>query len=594
MDSDRRRGKPAPWKPGFFARLPITAILAIIVALGACFAMVFILYKIDKQPIDTWPGSISPNVMLAIATTVANPALHFAFSSAVDMAWWSRSLDDGRTMADLHYTWALAASLRQTLTHSLRHPYKIGVLAAILNALLAANAPVLQRAVTISTTSLTDTIPANLPAAQELPQGYSGRILGFNNLLSFTTAEFSAVSQQYFTNQPIRVDQTVATACSSATCRTTIQAAGYEFTCTNTTTPFPSPRSGHFDIFTSSITYDEFTLADNKTLVDQGGLTGDPLFTYRALYKTTTGCDGTLSVSTCTIRSALVEYPVIITSNGSLVLDPATTHRHDKTIKYTPPTMTKVSPGTSTHGGIALLLEGLFTASCGTMLRSARGWMLFPSGTLTYQLATTNSTGGDSFDCVETWQDPTEYVLSAAREIIFRASVAAVPQTQNQSQGQEQEQEQTASPAPAEVVRIRTISIYTVNYAFAIAAVAVTLLTSLSILPLFAGFWRLGRSVSLSPVEIARAFGFGPLTSAAPANADSDALLKEVGEMSIRYGEVTTSNTSSVQHQGGGHGYASRYGHRGSGSDNETTSRKLRFVGDGGDVKRPREGVDYE
>ncbi|KAK3349664.1 hypothetical protein B0T25DRAFT_247599 [Lasiosphaeria hispida] len=525
-----QHGKPAPWKSGFFARAPFMSFVAIGVALAACAAMGVILTKADRQPIDDWT-TVSPTVLLAITTTVANPALHFAFGSAIDVAWWSRSLDKNRKLGDLHHTWALGASLGQTLKHAISHPYKFGVLVAILNGLVNINAPFLQRAITVSTTPVTSVIPLNLLASRELPQGFTASVEGRNKIIGFTQPAFGAIAQQYFTQQPIQVDPSVAAACAGGTCRGTMQGAGYDFGCFTTTIEIPSPSSPEatgdgFDVYNSTIEYDEAVYANGSTpkvIVE----VGDPTFNYATVYKPSPGCSGTMRLSQCTIRSALVTYPIVIT-NGTLTLDPTTTYHDDTIVRHTPPEIFRQAPARSTHGGIALVLEGLFTSSSTTRFSGARGWSLNNQGSaLVYQYASVNSSElGDEFACPVSWRDATPDVLAAARELIFRTAVGAA----NASLAQDQQTVQATQD--------RTVTIFVVNYAFAAVSLAVTLVTSLAILPLFAGFWRLGRTVSLSPLEIAKAFGAAPVAGVA-SNTDADGLLKQAGKLPICYGAVT-------------------------------------------------------
>jgi hypothetical protein len=55
---------------------------------------------------------------------------------------------------------------------------------------------------------------------------------------------------------------------------------------------------------------------------------------------------------------------------------------------------------------------------------------------------------------------------------------------------------------------------------------------------LYWGWWRLGRHVSLSPIEIAKAFD-APLLQDVNTNARAKDLLHDVGDLRIRYGAVS-------------------------------------------------------
>ena len=52
---------------------------------------------------------------------------------------------------------------------------------------------------------------------------------------------------------------------------------------------------------------------------------------------------------------------------------------------------------------------------------------------------------------------------------------------------------------------------------------------------IFWGWWRIGRNVSFSPVEIAKAFD-APLLQGAYSNGEAEGILKDVGHKRLRYG----------------------------------------------------------
>jgi len=71
-------------------------------------------------------------------------------------------------------------------------------------------------------------------------------------------------------------------------------------------------------------------------------------------------------------------------------------------------------------------------------------------------------------------------------------------------------------------------------------------LSALTVLPLLRGWWRLGRQVSLSPIEISRAFGAPELLVGSASNSDVGELISNVGERGIRYGEVVSGSSQAA------------------------------------------------
>ena len=74
-------------------------------------------------------------------------------------------------------------------------------------------------------------------------------------------------------------------------------------------------------------------------------------------------------------------------------------------------------------------------------------------------------------------------------------------------------------------------------------AILISLLGWIATVPVFFGWWRLGRSVSMSPVEIAKAFG-APGLRALDSNADAQALLAQCGKQEVQYGVTMPSATA--------------------------------------------------
>lgn len=84
---------------------------------------------------------------------------------------------------------------------------------------------------------------------------------------------------------------------------------------------------------------------------------------------------------------------------------------------------------------------------------------------------------------------------------------------------------------------IQQRTVYNTEWAWAISAVLISFAGILAVLPLYHGWWELGRSVSLNPLEIAKAFG-APLLENVNSNACKSQIVKEVGPERVRYGVV--------------------------------------------------------
>jgi hypothetical protein len=64
-------------------------------------------------------------------------------------------------------------------------------------------------------------------------------------------------------------------------------------------------------------------------------------------------------------------------------------------------------------------------------------------------------------------------------------------------------------------------------------------LGAVAVIPLLMHWWRLGWVVSLSPIEIARAFS-APKLVGSGSNSGGDRLMKEIGAKEVWYGVVSS------------------------------------------------------
>ncbi len=76
-----------------------------------------------------------------------------------------------------------------------------------------------------------------------------------------------------------------------------------------------------------------------------------------------------------------------------------------------------------------------------------------------------------------------------------------------------------------------------IDMRFLVAAVVISAVSELLVLRLFAGYWQLGRPVSLNPLETAAAMG-APMLADVNSNADRSRIVRVVGTRRVRYGSV--------------------------------------------------------
>lgn len=168
-----------------------------------------------------------------------------------------------------------------------------------------------------------------------------------------------------------------------------------------------------------------------------------------------------------------------------------------------------------------------------------------------------------------TFSSPMAALLSNIRDVMFISSVAIAQNEIKAYAGTNTadpvEDELTASVPAVKVTNLGEYhvyhTVYTTNRLILGLSISLISLAVLDILPLFWGYWRLGRKVSLSPVEVAKAIhgstvrrdgdsGIRTATSVldVPAqhggrvqigsNLSADELVEVLGDAKVRYGEV--------------------------------------------------------
>jgi hypothetical protein len=89
--------------------------------------------------------------------------------------------------------------------------------------------------------------------------------------------------------------------------------------------------------------------------------------------------------------------------------------------------------------------------------------------------------------------------------------------------------------------RVQQVELYSIEWRFLLAAVVVSAVSELLVLALYAGWWQLGRRVSLNPLETAVAMG-APLLADVHSNAERARIVARVGARRVRYGGVVAAD----------------------------------------------------
>ncbi|MCJ1390175.1 hypothetical protein MMC18_003033 [Xylographa bjoerkii] len=532
----------APWLPGILRHVPWLGFVALWTSVSMMAVTAAILATSNRSPVTDW--SIQPTVYLAVSTAICNFALQLAFCHGVTISWWYKALQGG-TIADLHHYWSFGNGFASIFTAG-RSFNKIAF-AAICVALAVIDGPLLQRASTIVSRDVTIPIILNTSIAQQLPKGYTSLMLGRIDEPVVLTAPFAQVIKHYNARNPIRAG---IQGCNGS-CTATVPAAGFSINCSAPTgspidySPILSKNSqgsvgpNTQPIFTTNLTWSSgygLTFAKSRS-PEQVILTVG--------YSNTTSCSGTFFTTTCTLTEAVVEYQVSLV-NETVSLNNPTTN------------LTVVALGNSTSdvvggydagqnvtlGGFSLAGNDLFGANASQSFVGAAGL---------FQLNNLNTFASQyivDFEFVEncqySWKDPTDDILLALHEIMFRTAISAASVSAfsiiNTPQGNLSFPTNTTISAR----QTSTQNVYSSHFEFLWGALAVMALSIASVLPTFTGWWHLGRPMTLSPIETAKAFNAPILTTERPhSNVEVSQLIRELGTRQVKYGEATAATSTS-------------------------------------------------
>jgi hypothetical protein len=494
-----------PWVPGVFKQLPWGGLLALVGVAICCLGPVAILKDSDGKPTATWPDQkhpIQPAVLLSICAAIGNTLLRYALFQGWSIAWWVEALR-GSTVGDLHRHWEYGTSVLASVT-STRHFNRIA-LGTLIASIVVIDGPLLQKATSSTTRPLVS--PANITAQispNPLPLGYTAVMTGHSGTV-FPKFDFVQQVMQGFNNRT--AIQLNYTGCNGV-CNTTLQAAGFDVHCSHSTQPY---NISEYSAGTS------YGMGSTNITFNNDGYDG--LIRVQTAFKSTPGCIGNLAVADCQYNIAQVNYPVQV-SNGTVELLPRPTDAND-TIKVWQlyQEVHGLGQWPSTLGGIYSVAYNKYESSSSFYIDGTPLSLMY-SGSIPIQYLVANSSTLGTCDMY--WTDPTPDIIAGIRELGFRTAIAATNSTTDQT---------------FEATEIAIVQVYVSHYHYLGGALLVMFLGVVLVFPTFLGWWQLGRKMSFSPIEIAKAFN-APLLAEFRSNSEMKKILKEAGGLDVVYGEV--------------------------------------------------------
>ena len=580
-----------PWRTGFLRRAPVLGILALATALACGVGAIAVLVASNGLPIDRWRvqgHNVQPTVLLSVLATIANALFRYAFREGATISWWTRALR-GTSLDGLYRQWDHAQGVVPILTSG-KHISLLAVV-SLATTLLLIDGPLLQRASSIKVSTKQVQKILNVPISPSpFLEGATG-LYAYDDYESTPTLYsglFSKALLQYNTRQPISLPDF---GCKGR-CEFEVIAPGFDIDCRTWHSPYRLASNNDYEraigqiknctachrvpaltqtMFWSNVTYYDlaaglwyilrsYRTGDRAPVFDQNG---DWIADYNAtvpfqwntimlssMVKATPGINGTLGWRSCVLREAVQRYPVTVI-NTTVTLHPPRLQQNS-TVYQVVRESEDAGQGywPSTLGGFWLALSHAFAGTADMQqLGPFAVIRTNDSSPLEYVEAPGLAAPQSDEDYYKmTWADPVDDMISMIQDLSFRTAIATTFQyAMPPSPGYNITSAQPEVLSPNLTLVNRTLSqtvnasmtypetIYQADFGWLAGSVAVIIIAFIAVTPTFNGWWHLGRTVSMSPIEIAKAFD-APLLRYADPNGTASDLLEEVGASKIQYG----------------------------------------------------------
>ncbi|KAL9064806.1 MAG: hypothetical protein Q9157_007700 [Trypethelium eluteriae] len=548
--------RPRSWKFGFSSHMPILELLAVMSSLLLAALSAFILVYSRGKPIDTW--NPTPAVYLSIISTVFNNIMRYAVAKGLVISWWNRALR-GTTLKDLHLTREYGTSMKSVfLTPSLG--FSKVRLTGIFASLLAATGPLLQRASTIVTVQQILPAQANLPIRLQ-PMWNLKSYFNENNhdSIKFYQPEMGNALLGMTNKLPMNVP---TNATCDAICYTNVTIAGFDRDCSaGRGSLMDMPVTKEMTQFVGQYAVDRSDYIPQFQVLTEfgGGQTGDNFTINSLFYDDITG--GTVQTYNCSVRPAFIQLSLNI-MNGSISINQDADWTRSRTLSFYDQTL---PPGMYTIAPFGQAISDIYDSLAYLEIEDQTYYFQGVSARKYTNESTLSVNINQTFHgfAVIGFTNPLPDLLTSLDELSLRYAMQTIPaltggrlfeyQSYNYLTNFEQAVNNTAHSYPqfdfgtSQNVSMDAVSqkvVFEFNWNFLAAALAVILLNIIGALTALSGWRTIGRGVSMSPLELARAFD-PEILHEAGSNMTAKEIVEVTGSRRVRYGAVATSSGES-------------------------------------------------
>lgn len=569
------------WKPGFRQQFPWIGFSGFIIIIVATSMAVAVLGASNNERVKDWPYTrfpVQPNVLINIANQFQNLGLITFISQGLAIAWWRKAMQ-GSSLGTLHRNHAYSYSFYSIMTSG-KH-FNIVALAALMTKFAVIDSTLFQKAtktivtqqVEYKNVTVTGWLETNWPAnsggvpgedgtIKTVDTAWAGVINAYNGKIANGKVHDLLGPKASFFDCPYRQE-----------CSGSFKALGFAFDCSSTTEDinYGLQRQSQFGGVESS--YPLWNIGFNSSWATDAkpyaSINMSMLYVDSHAGADSNDCPGTLTRRNCEIRPAIVEYPVtvMVPSEEELNGKNIVTHIKFFSDNTSHPIGTNITERqidqlefleyvdlnegfnqTSTIGALTYVLNNLYASSANLTYKD--DWDIKLQGgqaqTTFFADTDTETFSRCYYDIDRSGQD--DPAIELLRKLNTLSFVAALylkgqPTTDEQNRTAAGMIQQTALSSVTGIVEE-----YTTDFHYVAGALVATLVTVLLVLPVYWGFWQLGRKVTLGPLEIANAFN-APIIrpdTVKGQHGDFEEVLNEVGKRRVRYGQLRSAPPGSM------------------------------------------------
>jgi hypothetical protein len=561
------------WRPGFRSQFPWIGFAGLVTIIVATSMAVAILGSSNHKRVSEWPFKkfpIQPNVLLNIANQVQNLGLITLIAQGLAVAWWRKALL-GSSLSTLHRNHAYSYSFFSIITSG-RH-FNIIALAALMTKFAVIDSTLFQKATKTAITQQVNYDNATVSAWIETKWSANrGGIPGDDGSIKTVDAAWATVLDAY--NGKIANGKVHDSLEGNASffdcpyrqeCSGKIKAIGFAFKCNTETENVDYGLQRSSQQGGNSTSYPLWDIDFVPTWATRenpyASVQLQMLYVDSHAGPQNGSCPGTLTRRTCQLRPALVEYPVTIMtpSKEELAGKNIVTHikffNDNKAWPLGAPLDTEQIDGLkvleyadlneqfgtiSTVGALTYVLSNLYSSSAN--LTFENDWNIASRGSQAQNVFYADNDKDDQSRCYYDIDkpgrdDPAIEILRKVNTLSFVTGLYlnGAPTTDVRLREKLGMSHQSVTTAITGIVEE-----YKTSFAYVGGALAATIVTVLLVLPVYWGFWQLGRKVTLGPLEISHAFNAPIIAPEKTKNhhGDFDQVLQEVGKRKVRYGQL--------------------------------------------------------